>query len=402
MKFYKRGKRSRHTRDAPQAVLQLLPDEIIPSGYVSLDKTGEVRQAVHIIADLVSNMTIKVMENGENGDVRIKDGLSRRLDIVPNALMSRKTFIYNIVRDMCLCGNAVVFPKIEDDFIKELIPIPMSEVSFNSANFDTYTITAGGKVYSPDELLHFAFNPSTQNPFVGEGVTPQLRKVIQDQAQAQATASAFLKSKWKPGLIISTQSDSEELEDKEKRRAILDSYTETTEVGEPWLIPAGEIEVKTVQPLTLKDLAISENMELNKRTIAAAFGVPAFMLGVGEFRLDAYNNFVATTIMSFAKIIEQELTSKLIVSPTRYVEFNSRSLLQYSLTEKIGYIEKMSAMGIINRNEARNELGLSPVDIDGMNDYQALENYIPIDRLGDQKKLNGGDEDEQTELNDQG
>lgn len=394
MRFSTRRKTGQKTRDAPMQLIQLLPDEIIPEGYVSLDRSEEVRQAVHKIADLVSNMTVKVMENGENGDNRIKDGLSRRLDITPNALMTRKTFVYNIVRDLCIYGNAVAFPKVEGDFVKEILPIPMNRVSFCKTNFDAYMITASGKTYAPDELLHFVLNPGEENSFVGEGFTPQIRRCIRDQAQAQATSSAFLKSKWKPGLIISTQSDSEELEDKEKRRAILDSYTETTEAGEPWLIPAGEIEVEKVQPLTLKDLAISESIELNKRTIAAAFGMPAFMLGVGDFNLEAYNNFIATTILSFAKIIEQELTRKLIASPTRYVEFNSRSLLQYSLTDKITYIKEMSAMGIINRNEARNELGLSPVDIDGMNEYQALENYIPVDRLGDQKKLNGGEEGE--------
>ncbi len=68
--------------------------------------------------------------------------------------------------------------------------------------------------------------------------------------------------------------------------------------------------------------------------------------------------------------------------------------MQYSLTEKVAYIDKMIALGLMSRNEARNELGLSPAEGDGMNDYQALENYIPVDRLGDQKKLNGGEKNE--------
>ena len=61
-----------------------------------------------------------------------------------------------------------------------------------------------------------------------------------------------MRSKWKPSLIISIQADTEELQDKELRKKILGSYTDTTEAGEPWLIPAGEIDIKTVQPLTLK------------------------------------------------------------------------------------------------------------------------------------------------------
>lgn len=394
MKFFGRRKAGQKTRDAPGGMICLLPDEIIPAGYATLDQNGDVRLAVHIIADLVSNMTIKIMRNGEHGDNRIKDGLSSKLDIYPNSRMTRKTLIYNIVRELCLTGNAVAYPVVEDDFIRELIPIESSRLSYTLNGYKSYVVNIDGKPYDPGEILHFVFNPSRHNPFVGEGVTPQLRKAVQDQAQAQATASAFLRNKWKPSLIISTQSDSEELEDKEKRKKLLESYTSTTELGEPWLIPAGEIEVKTVSPLTLKDLAVNESIELSRRTVAAAFGMPAFMLGVGEFKLDAYNNFIATKILSFAKIIEQELTRKLIAAPDRYVEFNSKTLLQYSLAEKVAYIEKMIALGLMTRNEARAELGLSPAESDGMNDFQALENYIPVDRLGDQKKLTGGEENE--------
>lgn len=394
MNFLRRKKTGQKTRDAPGGMICLLPDEIIPAGYATLDQNGDVRLAVHIIADLVSNMTIKVMRNGEHGDDRIKDGLSQKLDIYPNSHMTRKTLIYNIVRELCLTGNAVVYPTVEGDFIKELIPIESSRVSYTLTGYKTYTVNIDGRVYDPNELLHFVFNPSRSNPFVGEGVAPQLSRVIKDQAQAQATASAFLRNKWKPTLIISTQSDSEELEEKEKRKKLLESYTSTTEIGEPWVIPAGEIDIKTVSPLSLKDLAVNESIELNKKMIAAAFGMPAFMLGIGEYKADAYNNFIATKILSFAKILEQELTRKLIAAPERYVEFNARTLMQYSLTEKVAYIDKMIALGLMSRNEARNELGLSPAEGDGMNDYQALENYIPVDRLGDQKKLNGGEKDE--------
>ena len=93
MNFFRRKKTGQKTRDAPRGLICLLPDEVIPAGYETLDQNGDVRLAVHIIADLVSNMTIKVMRNGEHGDDRIKDGLSQKLDIYPNSHMTRKTLI---------------------------------------------------------------------------------------------------------------------------------------------------------------------------------------------------------------------------------------------------------------------------------------------------------------------
>jgi hypothetical protein len=46
----------------------------------------------------------------------------------------------------------------------------------------------------------------------------------------------------------------------------------------------------------------------------------------------------------------------------------------------------------MRRNEWRDWVGLPP-DAD-MEELLALENFIPADRLGDQKKLNGGGKDD--------
>ena len=120
------------------------------------------------------------------------------------------------------------------------------------------------------------------------------------------------------------------------------------------------------------------------------------MVGVGSFSKDEYNNFISTVIMPIAKAIEQELTRKLVYKPTWYFRFNAKSLMQYDLSELTTHVKEMVGGGLINRNEGRNAFDYSPVD--GLNEYVVLENYIPVEDVGKQKKLEnssglkGGDE----------
>ncbi|MDO5559413.1 MAG: phage portal protein [Oscillospiraceae bacterium] len=362
-------------------------NETILPGYTRLSDNEEIKRCVYKIADLTSNMTIMLMENGKNGDIRLKNELSKKIDINPNKNMTRKSFIHKIVTDMCMTGNSVVLPSFSGDYIDNLIPL--NGCSFVSKG-DTYAIRHGTEI-NPDDVLHFVLNPHETQYFQGVGLAPLVYNTIRNVAQANATKTGFLQSKWKPSLIISINSDNEELQDKDKRKKILDSYTETTEAGEPWLIPAGDMSIEKIQPLTLNDLAIQDSLTLDLKTIACAIGIPPFMLGIGEFNKDQYNNFISTTIMSIATVIQQELTKKLLYSPNMYFKFNPKSLMQYDIKDKVQFVKEMVSGGMLSRNEGRTEFDYSPADDPGMNDFIVLENYIPVSDVGNQKKLKGGD-----------
>ena len=363
------------------------------SGYTTLSKNPEIATAVDRIAKMVASMTIHLMENRPSGDVRIKNELSKKIDIYPNRNMTRTAFIHFIVKTLLLEGNSVVVPETRDGILINLWPLPSSGVSFIPIGTMDYMVQSGDKTYRPDEVLHFVSNPDSNYPWKGAGYRVSLADVANNLKQAAATEKAFMSSKWKPSIIVKVDGLTDEFASPAGRKKLLESYINTNEAGEPWLIPADQFSVEQVRPLSLSDLAISDMVQLDKRTVAAILGVPAFVLGVGDFTKDAWNNFISTTIMPLAKGMEQEMTRKLLINPDWYFRFNSRSLYAYDLRDLADIGANQYIRGLMTGNEVRDWINLPPKD--GLDELVILENFIPADKIGDQKKLmQGGEEDE--------
>ena len=370
---------------------QLGFDSLECSGYTSLARNPEIMTAVDTLARLIGSMTIYLMRNTPDGDVRVRNELSRTVDIEPSPWMTRSTLMRWIVRTLFIegNGNAIVWPVTRGGAVQELQPIPAAYCSFIPEEvIGGYRVMIAGEEFRPDRLLHFVLNPGDLYPWMGEGYRLTISDVANNLKQSIATEKAFMSSKWKPSVIVKVDALTEEFAGKAGRKKLLQEYVEGGEVGEPWLIPAEQFSVEQIKPLTLSDLALADFVKLDKQTVATLLGVPPFVLGVGEFKREAWNNFVSTTIMPIALNIQQELSRKLLIDPDLYFSFNSRSLMNYSMDELIKAGAEMVDRMALRRNEWRDWMGLSPDD--EMNELLALENYIPASRLGDQKKLNGG------------
>lgn len=364
--------------------------DLVCSGYTSLDQNPEIMTACRKIASLIGATTIYLMANTSDGDIRITNELSRAIDIEPMPNMTRATWMEAIVMNLLLYGNgnSIVVPHTWSGYLQSLEPISASRVSFQPEGYRDYKVVIDGKARDPQSVLHFVYNPDKTYLWKGRGVEVSLRDIAHNLKQAAHTEKAFMSSEYKPSIIVKVDALTDEFASPEGRQRLLDSYVEPSETGKPWLIPAEQFEVEQVRPLTLADLAINDTVELDKRAIAAILGVPAFLLGVGDYNRDEYNAFIQGTIMTIAKSIAAEMTKKLILNPAWYLQFNVWSLIDYDLQSVSNVLLAGSDRGFVNGDEWRDRMHMSPA---GLKEYKILENYIPYDMSGNQSKLTGGD-----------
>lgn len=357
-------------------------------GYTRLSDCPEIQTACLRIAELIGSMTIHLMSNTDEGDKRIVNELSRKIDIEPCGTMTRAQWMTAIVMNLLLYGkgNAIVMPHTQDGILQSMEPISADRVSFEPVgnSYREYKVLIDGIPHDPETLMHFTFNPDSRFLWRGQGVQTTLKSIADNLKQGQKTVNAFMRSEWKPSIIVKVDALTEEFSSPEGRERLLQSYIHPATPGEPWMIPAEAFSVEQVRPLSLADLAIKDTVEIDKKTVASVLGVPAFLLGVGAFNRDEWNNFIQTKIRAIALGIQQGMTRALIVSPKWYLQFNLWSLLDYDMKSVSDILLAGADRGYVCGDEWRDRMHMTPA---GLKDFKILENYIPWDMSGKQKKL---------------
>ena len=162
-------------------------NNLCASEYTSLDQCPEIMTGCRRIAELIGSMTIYLMSNTKNGDVRITNELSRKIDIEPTRWMTRSKWMEAIVMNLFLYGkgNSVVLPHTREGYLRDLEPISASRVSFVAVanSYMKYKVLIDGKQKDPDDVLHFILNPDKYYQWRGRGIDISVKMLAQNQTQ---------------------------------------------------------------------------------------------------------------------------------------------------------------------------------------------------------------------------
>jgi len=139
--------------------LWLAGGDIRCAGYTRLCDNPEIMTGCLRIAELIGSMTIYLMSNTDQGDVRIVNELSRAIDITPNGNMTRSQWMTAIVMNLLLYGNgnSIVVPHTYEGILRSMEPISASRVSFQPVgnSYREYRIRIDGTERDPESVMHF-------------------------------------------------------------------------------------------------------------------------------------------------------------------------------------------------------------------------------------------------------
>lgn len=382
LKAIKRARSPTQARAVTLASVGLLGTEV-PIGYHRFADAPEAQVCISRISGLIASLPIHLLRNTPAGDVRESGPMARLIDVEPWSMGSRYDWISWIVTTLLLEGNAFLLPITAGGQLLELWPMPGAVIQDQAA--PTYSVAWEGHLFHADEVAHVRLWPDPRRPWRGLGPQTTAAEILQGLSGTRATQRSVMETEYKPPLIVSVATDSG-LSSPEERSAVISKYVTPEKPGQPWILPGELLKVDSVPPVSLSDLAIRDGLELDKRTVAAIFGVPAWFVGVGGFNRDEYNySFLPGIIRTVCTAIEQALTRTLLDDPALHYRFSTRQLYAWSITDLASVGVRLRGGGLMSGNEVRDWVGLGPKE--GLDELIALENYIPVELLGSQKKL---------------
>lgn len=336
----------------------------------------ELRSAVDFLARNVAQVPLHAYDRvSDNERARISEGpLAATLDR-PDLYATRSKWLDALVKDLAIY-DAAYFVKVRGEAGRvALVRIPPASVEIIGTNWlrpEGYRVHgAAGLVEFPvDAVIDIhGYNPT--DPRRGLSPIETLRRVLAEQASAGLYREKFWQNSARMGGVIERPQAAPPWSDTARARFRADfeaAYTGAASSGKTLVLEEGMTYKPTA--FSARDAQYLESFQLSREVVAAAYGIPNGLLGLGsntyaslsEQHRQLYSDCLAPWLIRIQEELEVQLLGEFDVAPTVYLEFNIAAKLAGSFTEQATVLSTSVGAPYLTRNEARARLNLSPVD----------------------------------------
>jgi len=323
--------------------------------------------AINLISSSVGQMHWEVKCKNQDEDVPPFFYADKVFD---DCLLTQFMLVKNLIKDVLLYGNGFAYIHRDNKGVPialEYLPFGECNIVYNKAgNTLFYQVPKLTKsLVEPINIIHVVMHSA--NGIEGKSILSFATNTVKLAGNAEKAASDFFGGGMTVHGILSTETPRLT---KEQRESIRSAWSES-QVGAGTGIAVLESGMKYQQiSSNSKDAQLLETRLFNIQEVARWFNISPVLLG--DLSKTSYNNleqaqlqFVTNTLAPYVLMLEQEINRKLILSKDKskyYIDIIEEDIIKQDKQSQVNYLSTLVDKGIITRNEARKQLGYSPVE----------------------------------------
>lgn len=351
---------------------------------------------IQLISSTIASTPIHV-RNSNNGEI-----VSSAIDIAfDSSLQSRFILMKQLIWDLYLYGNAILYIKrAADGTPVEFIYCPHGSYSimYNETSRKLYYLlnNVTTKKVEPINVIHLIQN--SKDGVNGKGI-PLFAKKLLDIALATDTHA---KNYFENGANIDGLLKSTKPLTSAQKFDIKQSWQAVHGAGKSGgiAVVGGDMEYTPIGS-NANDAQMIETRKFNAEEVCRYLCIDPILLGVSG--ATSYNSleqaqlsFLSHCIYPLISLIESEFNRKLLKPSEKgkfYIDFDENHIMFADKSATANYYATLVKNGIMTINEARHNLGYTPVD-------GGDKNIIPFTDIN-QNTVQGGDKEKNTEKEDE-
>ena len=325
--------------------------------------------AIEIISNSLAELPLNVKTRQDNKSTLVKN--HPLYHIFDNCIMTKYMMIKMLVTDMLLYGNGVAYiERATDGTPTNLVYCPHGTYSiiYNEQSRSLYYLIPSlrkGRI-EPIDVVHILKN--SLNGVEGRGILFYANHTLKLTSSTEKAAQDYFSSGMHVSGILRQVDVHTPLNDKQ-RNSIRESWRQGhSKNGTGICVIEGGLEYQPVSSNS-KDAQLLESRLFNLQDVARFFNINPVLLG--DLSHSSYSTieaslleFVTHTLYPYITLIENELKRKLVKPSEKnlYIDLVAGFILKSDKTSQANYLNTLKQAGIITTNEAREQLGLNPVE----------------------------------------
>jgi len=354
----------------------------------------------------VSRMPISIFADNQMGRLELKQHrLYWLLRYQPNQSQNAQQFWSTVELHVNKFGNSIVQVHKDNNTAYpqrfEIIhPERLQSIDIQNGEIISYKIRRANGTQADDipaaDILHF--RGISEDGYIGLSTLEALTKQTNITQRATAHIDNFHKNNGVQNKALETTfpgdlSAQAKLAIDEQRKAYLAENGGPVNSGKPIMLPAFTKIVSLTQ--SFADSQLIETLKYTREEIAAAFGIPLFMIDGSAEKLDIEQLtllFRTNTIGPKVAMYVAELTSKLItrdeiLNKGFKVEFDTSVIIEMDFTKKVEAYTKLVDKGLMAPNEAVLKFGNKTIPGEYGNMHFMQAQYNPLEKFNDYNSL---------------